>query len=280
MTIDVTPSGQACGATLRGVDLSSALDDGTIAQIRTAWLDHKVLVLPDQELSDDDLERFTRCFGSFGDDTFFEPIAGHPHIAAIHRSAAETSSLFAESWHSDWSFQQYPPDGTCLYSKVIPPTGGDTLFADQQAALAAMGAAMRQRITGLRAIHSARSAYSPAGLYGDADAADRSMQIRTGDDAYVTQTHSLIRTHPETGAETLFSTLGYIIGFEDLDDEDADALLVELHAWQTREEFVYRHRWEPDMLVMWDNRCVLHKATGGYEGYERLLHRTTIAHSS
>ena len=278
MTLDVTPSGQACGATVRGVDLRS-IDDDQVAAIRSAWLEHKVLAFPDQQLGDDDLEAFTLRFGPFGDDPFFASIDGHPHIAAIRRRADETSSLFAENWHADWSFQEFPPDGTCLYAKVVPPVGGDTLFTDQQAALAAMPAELRARLEGRVAIHSARGGYAPDGTYGSDDAADRSMAIRPSDAAYATQTHPIIRTHPETGAETLYSVLGYIIGIEGMDVDEERALLGELYHWQTREEFWYRHRWEPDMLVMWDNRCVLHRATGGYEGHERLLHRTTIGYN-
>ncbi|MGA9275931.1 TauD/TfdA dioxygenase family protein [Ilumatobacter sp.] len=274
MTIDIQPSGQACGASVRGVDLRS-LDDDTTAAIRSAWLEHKVLAFPDQSLSDDDLEAFTLRFGPFGDDPFFASIDGHPHIAAIRRTADETSSLFAENWHADWSFQEFPPDGTCLYSKVIPPVGGDTLYTNQQAALEAMPTDLRARIEGLRAVHSARGGYAPDGAYGDDDDG-RSMQIRPSADAYATQIHPLIRTHPETGAETLYSTIGYIIGIDGMDDDEARELLGELYQWQIRDEFQYRHVWEPDMLVMWDNRCALHRATGGYEGHERLLHRTTI----
>jgi len=276
ITLDITPSGQACGATVRGVDLTSDLDAATVAAIRAAWLDHKVLAFPDQPMSDDDLERFTLNFGPFGDDPYFAPIDGHPQIAAIRRRADETSSLFAENWHADWSFQGFPPDGTCLFGKVIPPTGGDTLYADQQKALAAMPADLRSRIDGLVAVHSARGGYAPDGTYGTDDASDRSMSIRPDESAYATQLHAFIRIHPETGAETLYSVLGYIIGFDGMDDAEARALLGEVYAWQTREEFQYRHRWEQNMLVMWDNRCVLHRATGGYEGHDRLLHRTTI----
>ena len=196
------------------------------------------------------------------------------------RTADETSSLFAENWHADWSFQEFPPDGTCLYGKVIPPNGGDTLYADQQAALAAMPADLRSRIEGRMAIHSARGGYAPDGTYGDDDAAERSMRIRPSADAYATQTHPFIRVHPETGAETLYSTIGYIVGIEGMSDEDARPLLGELYGWQIRDEFRYRHRWEPNMLVMWDNRCILHRATGGYEGYDRLLHRTTIGYNA
>ena len=103
------------------------------------------------------------------------------------------------------------------------------------------------------------------------------MAIRPDESANQTQDHSLIRTHPETGEEAIYSTLGYIVGIEGMEQAEAIAFLMELAEWQARDEFVYRHRWEPDMLVMWDNRSLLHKATGGYEGHRRELHRTTIA---
>lgn len=279
MALDVTPSGQVCGATVRGVDVRD-LDDVTVAAIRAAWLDHKVLAFPSQHLTDDDLEAFTLRFGPFGHDPYFASIDGHPNVAAIRRRADETSSLFAENWHADWSFQEFPPDGTCLYGKVIPPVGGDTLYADQEAALGAMPAELRARIDGRMAIHSARGGYAPDGTYGDDDASDRSMDIRPDESAYATHLHPLVRTHPETGRDTLYSVLGYIVGIDGVDDDDGRALLGELYQWQTRDEFVYRHRWEPDMLTMWDNRCVLHRATGGYEGHDRLLHRTTIGYNA
>jgi len=279
MTLDITPSGEACGATVRGVNLADLSADDVTA-IRAAWLEHKVLAFPDQDLADEDLERYTLNFGPFGVDPYFAAIDGHPNIAAISRRADETSSLFAENWHADWTFQEFPPDGTCLYGKVIPPHGGDTLYTNQQAALEAMPMELRSRIDGAIAIHSARGGYAPDGTYGDDDAGDRSMAIRPNESAYATQTHPFIRTHPETGAETLYSTLGYIIGVEGMDDEEARLLLGELYHWQIREEFQYRHKWEPNMLTMWDNRCVLHRATGGYDGYDRLLHRTTIGYNA
>lgn len=280
MSLIVTPSGQACGATVRGVDLAAELDASTIAEIRSAWLEHKVLAFPDQHLSDDDLERNTLRYGPFGNDPFFASIEGHAQIAAIRRDADETSSLFAENWHADWSFQEFPPDGTCLYGKIIPPVGGDTLFSNQQAALEAMPTELRNRIEGKIAVHSARGGYAPDGQYGTDDVNDRSMDIRPSDDAYETQLHPIIRTHPETGALTLYSIVGYIIGIDGMVDAEAHALLGEVYAWQTKEEFQYRHRWEPNMLVMWDNRCVLHRATGGYDGHDRLLHRTTIGYNA
>ncbi len=278
--IDVTPSGQACGATVRGLDLSQPLSPSDVAVIRAAWLKHHVLAFPDQALTDDDLERFTLSFGGFGHDPFIAPIPGRDHIIAVERLADETSPLFAENWHSDWSFQARPPAGTCLYGIVIPPVGGDTLFANQHMALDAMPDRLRARIDGRMAIHSARRAYAPDGFYGQKDMAGRSMDIRPSPEAEAVQLHPLVRKHPETGREGIFSCFGYIIGIEGMADEDAIPLLLELYEWQGREEFQYRHRWQPGTLLMWDNRSLLHAATGGYDGHHRLLHRTTIAASS
>jgi len=276
-TITVTPSGQACGATVTGLDLSRPLDPQQVAEIRAAWLEHHVLAFPDQVISDDDQERFTLAFGGFGEDPFIAPIPGRQHVIAVKRLAGETSPLFAEAWHSDWSFQARPPAGTCLYGITIPPVGGDTLFANQHAALDAMPADLRARIEGKVAIHSAKKAYAPEGSYGEGDVARRSMDIRPSREAEATQRHPLIRPHPETGRPGLFGCIGYIIGIEGMADEEAMPLLMELYRWQGQERFQYRHRWRKNTLLMWDNRSVLHAATGGYDGHDRLLHRTTIA---
>lgn len=275
MNLEITPSGQACGAQVRGADLSKPIPPGLAAEIRAAWLAHQVLCFPDQDLSDDDLERFTLAFGPFGEDPFIAPIPGRKHIIAVKRAADETSPIFAESWHSDWSFQQTPPAGTCLYGLTIPPEGGDTLFANQYKALDDMPGDLRRRIEGKSAIHSAKNAYSPQGMYGAGDKG-RSMDIRASDEAEATWTHPFIRKHPETGRESLFGCAGYIIGVEGMDPAEGWDLVTEIYRWQTRPEFQYRHRWQEGMLVMWDNRSTLHMATGGYAGHDRLLHRTTI----
>ncbi len=276
MPLKVEPSGQACGARVTGVDLKQPLEAGAIGEIRAAWLEHHVLAFPDQFLDDDQLERFTLCFGDFGEDPFFAPIAGREHIAAIRREADEQSPLFAENWHTDWSFQARPPSGTCLNAVDIPPVGGDTLYANQHMAWDALPAARQAELADLIAIHSARLPYAPDGTYGKADKG-RSMDIRPSDAALATQTHPLVPAHPETGRRGFYSTLGYIVGVEGMADSAALPLLLELQAWQGDDRFLYRHKWEPGMLVMWDNRSVLHKATGGYEGHRRELHRTTIA---
>lgn len=276
--VQVRPSGQACGAEIIGVDFSREVDATTIAEIRAIWLEHHVLAFPDQQLSDDDLVRFTRYFGSVGDDPFFAPMDSNEHVVALTRRADEKAPVFAETWHSDWSFKSDPPIGTCLYSLIVPPVGGNTSFANQQLALAEMPPDLRGRIEGKVALHSAAGAYAPDGFYGDQPSeADRSMRIVTNDSAREVYPHPFIVEHPESGRETLFSTMGYIIGVQGMDPAPAQALIQELHQWQTREAFCYEHQWQPQMLVLWDNRSVLHKANGGYDGYARELHRTTIA---
>lgn len=272
----ISASGQACGASISGVDITQPISEMDVAHIRAAWMKHHVLAFPNQAMNDDDLERFTQYFGDFGDDPFFNPIEGRTNIAAIRRDADEQSPLFAENWHSDWSFQDNPPAGTCLRSITIPPHGGDTLFANQHAAFDAMPSEIKEYWNDKIAIHSAQLAYAPTGAYGDDDT-ERSMDIMPDESAFNTCNHPIVRAHPKTGRLGLFGCFGYIIGIDNMEQSEAQTKLLELYQWQSKEEFVYRHKWQPDMLVMWDNRSLLHCATGGYEGHDRLLHRTTIA---
>lgn len=276
--IRVKPSGQACGAEVTGINIAEPLSVEEIRQLRDVWLEHHVLSFPSQEINDDDFERFALYFGDFGDDGFFGPIEGREHIAAILREAEDTSPIFAEIWHSDWSYQEQPPAATFLYSLDIPPVGGDTLFANQHKALAEMPEELRSKLEGKTAIHSAALGYAPGtGAYAT-DEGKGSMNIRPSDEAYKRRPHPLFREHPETGQPGIFSApYAYIVGLEGMTDEEALPLLQELLEWQSQDQFVYRHKWQNNMLIMWDNRSVLHKATGGYEGYRRELHRITIS---
>ena len=273
--ISVTPSGQGCGATVTGVDLASDLDATTVKEIRNAWLTHHVLVFPDQELDDIALESFAETIGPIGADPFFGTIADDKRSAAVSRRADETGPVFAEVWHSDWSFLETPPAGTCLYGITIPPSGGDTLFLNEQRALEEMPEPLRAKLEAKTALHSARRAYAPDGKYAP-DKYKGSMDIRPSEEALAVFSHPLIRKHPETGRPGLFAG-SYVFAFEETSDDEAADILDELNAWMTQPAFQYRHKWQEGMLVLWDNRCVLHKATGGYEGYDRLLHRLTIA---
>jgi len=276
-SIRVIPGGGALGAEIRGVTLSDPLDAETIAEIRKAWLEHLVVAFPDQAMSHDDLERFTQAFGDFGEDPFIAPLPDRPHIIEVKRAAEEKASVFAAAWHSDWSFQDTPPAATILHAKTVPPVGGDTLFCNMYRAYESLPEATKARIEGLNAVHSAGLAYAPDGVYGENDGPDRSMTIRPDQRAHAQKTHPVVKTHLETGRKALFVNPGYVRTIEGVSDEEAFLLLVELYEACHAEENVYRHRWAPDMLLMWDNRCTQHMATGGYDGHARLLHRTTVA---
>lgn len=276
MGIEVTPTGASCGAFVRGVDLSKPLSEEELAEIKAAWLEHHVLAFPDQQLNDDQLEAFSAQFGELAEDPFFNPLPGRTYTAAVKREAEDTNVIFAENWHADWSFMEHPPQGTVLYSLDIPPQGGDTHFSNQHKSFEAMPDDMRERFDGLMAIHSPVLGYSPDGAYGTKEKMG-SMDIKPSTEAATMQfTHPIAPEHPETGRRGFLSGISYIVGFEGMEREEAYKLIFELNEWQTKEEFVYRHKWEENMLVMWDNRSVIHKATGGYEGYRRELHRVTV----
>ena len=182
MTLTVTPSGQACGARIEGIDLTQELTDAQIAELRQLWLEHKVIALPNQALTPEDLERVAQYFGEVGEDPFFGHIDGYPNICAIQREADEKTPIFAEIFHTDWSFMAIPPAGTALFGITIPPHGGDTLFADQVKAYEEMPDELREKVEGLTAVHSAALGYAPDGAYGDGDqkpaAACRSNPVR------------------------------------------------------------------------------------------------------
>ena len=276
MALELRPCAAPCGAFVHDLDLRQPLDGNTVAAIRRAWLAHQVLAFPDQDLSLDDLERFALTIGPFGTDPYFGSVPGHPHVAQVRRDADEKTKIFAETWHSDWSFLPQPPQATVLYGNVIPPTGGDTLFANQYAAWDALPAGLKARLEGRQGIHSARRGYARDGMYGERDRG-RSMAIRYDDSALATQLHPIARRHPETGRSALFVSPGYTIGIDGMDEAESQPLLMELFRHQVRDDFVYRHRWQSGMLLLWDNRCVVHAATGGYDGHARLLHRITLA---
>jgi len=264
------------GAVVRGVNLQEPIDAATGQRLREEWLTHQVLVFPDQQLDFAELEAVAEAFGPIGEDPYFRPIPGQSHVVALTREADETSPLFADVYHSDWSFLASPPAGTLLYGVDIPPTGGDTLYADQYGAYDALPDALKERVDGLVGIHSARRGYSKQGQYGDRDTG-RSMAIIASDDAMATQAHPLVRVHPETGRRALFCSIAYTIGIEGMEEDEANLLIGELYGYSTAPAITYRHRWEPGMVALWDNRCLLHSATGGYEGHRRELHRLTIA---
>jgi len=273
----IAPTGQPCGAVVTDIDLTEPITAAKAAQLRSALDEHHVLAFPDQPMTNDQFERFSTAFGALGTDPFFTPIEGSDHIAEVRREADETTPLFADNWHSDWSFLETPPVATCLLGIEIPPVGGDTLFANQHLAYERLPPDFKAKVDGLRAKHTSRNIYGKGSKHDpDAEgAAGMSMDIIVDKDAFDGE-HPLVRTHEGNGRRAFYSTIGYIQGIIGMTDDEARDFMIEVYRHQTADEVVYRHTWAPDMCVIWDNRSVLHKATGGYEGHRRVLRRTTI----
>ena len=167
-------------------------------KLRDYWLKHKVLIFPEQNLSNHDLENFTLAFGEFGDDPFFGHIEGHENIAAIRRDPNETTSIFAEVFHTDWSFLDIPPAGTCLYGITIPPIGGKPYLLIKREHTKVCHPVLETKFS-LIAIHSAELGYAPTGAYGDEDKKNgRSMNIIPSEEARKKYSHPFVRTHHET----------------------------------------------------------------------------------
>ena len=275
-TIEVTPTASGFGAVVTGLDLARPLPDRAMDEVRQAWADHGVLSFPDQPLSLDQLEAVTLQFGPFGVDPFIAPMPGRPNVLELRREPDEKATNFGAGWHSDWSFQPVPPAATLLHGQVIPPVGGDTLFADCTAAYAALSPTFQDMLAPLRAIHSAGRAYGTKGVFAR-ETEKRTMQIIVSEEADKTHTHPLVRTHPVTGAKALFVSPVYTVGIEGLTPAESQAVLGYLFGHITQDQFIFRHRWARDTLLIWDNRRTVHLAEGGYDGHLRVMHRTTVA---
>jgi alpha-ketoglutarate-dependent taurine dioxygenase len=275
-TITVTPQPNGFGAEITGLDLTRPLPAPVLAEVKAAWARHAVVAFPDQPLSLDQLEAFTLSMGAFGQDPFIKPMAGHPNVLELRREPDEKATNFGAGWHSDWSFQEAPPAATLLHSEVVPPVGGDTLFCDCSRAYEALSPTMKSMLAPLQAIHSAGRAYGTKGVFAR-ETEKRTLQIIVSEEADQSLTHPLIRTHPVTGRKALFVSPVYTVGIEGLAPAETQAILGFLFAHMIQDQFIYRHRWRPKMLLMWDNRCTMHLAEGGYDGHLRLMHRTTVA---
>ena len=263
-----------------GVEVSEfSLSDLTaenVAFLRSKWVEYGLIVFPKLPLSHDEFKDFALSFGNFGDDPFISSLPDYPNIAEIKRSANEKATPFGGTWHSDWSFMKKPPSATLLHSKIIPPVGGNTLFANTEKSFAALPEDMKNRLRNLKVIHSAKIPYADDGFYA-LEKEERSMKILPSKEAKATFSHPMIKVHPETKKECLFINPVYTINIEGFSEDESQELLWELYEHMTQDKFVYEHVWNEDMLIMWDNRTVMHQASGGYDGYERLLHRITLA---
>jgi len=273
--LEIVPFGGALGAEVRGVDLAHA-DASTVRKIHDAWLEHIVLLFRDQTLTDQQLADFSRNFGELD---FAPPMEteggakGHPEILVISNvkengKAIGTLGDGEAIWHSDMNYMEEPPTGSLLYSLEVPPAGGDTGFSNMYTALETLPEDIRRRIEGLSIKHD--SSTNSGGYLRTG--AEPVTDVRTCPGAV----HPIVRTHPETGRKCLFvgrRRYAYIVG---LPLDESEALLDAIWAHATKPELSWHHQWRVGDVLMWDNRCAMHRRDAFDPATRRVMHRTQI----
>jgi len=264
--IEVRPLSAALGAEIAGVDAGRPLDDATFGRIRAAWHEHLVILFRRQRLGDAALVRFTRRFGELEEAPLFQGrryVDAHPEVMIVSNVAVdgrEIGSLGnAEAfWHSDLNFVAEPPAASCLYAHEVPTSGGDTGFANMYRAYEALPAELRIRIADRSILHDAR--FNSAGYV---------REVRLPDTS-----HPIVRTHPETGRKALYLGRRANARIEGLPDDESDALLDALWQYATDRSVTWHHQWQSGDLVVWDNRCTLHRRDSFDAAQRRIMHRT------
>ena len=190
MKIKVPNNTAQLGVEISDLNLSGEFSDDQIAEIRKSWTEYGVAIFPDQKLTHENFEKFSLLFGNFGDDPYLKSLDDRPNIVEVKRAANEKAPPFGGSWHSDWSFQKTPPSATLLHSKIVPPQGGDTLFANTQLAYEDLDQETKDKIENLEVIHSAGLPYADDGFYAT-EKVERAMDILPSKKAKETQLHPL-----------------------------------------------------------------------------------------
>lgn len=278
LKLDLRPLTPEIGVELVGIDLAQPIDDDMLADIRAAWVEHTILLVRDQaHLRPEDLIAFARRFGEL--DEHDQPqycLSGYPEIALVSNVKEGGRYIGAPKagrhWHSDAQYLRRPPSGSLLWAKEVPPSEGNTCFANMMAAYRALDPATKRRIADLRINFSRVRAYS---LYHpERPPLSEEEKARLPD-----VQHPMVRTHPETGRKALFvggeQHGGTVVGLPPAEGEN---LMRELREFATRPRFVYEHRWRVGDAILWDNRSTMHCALAfDEEKYRRLMYRVQIA---
>jgi len=268
-TITITPQSPTIGAEISGVDLCTELPDDTIAAIRQALLDWKVLFFRDQDITTDQHLAFSRRFGELEIHPFAPHKDGYPEVLAITHD--ESSPGLENGWHSDVTWRTEPSLGSVLRMIEGPDVGGDTLFADMYAAFEGLPDDVKERVEGRTARHDFVRFKKGMRKKGATDEEVAEMEER-----YPNPHHPVIRTHPETGRKGIYVNSAFTMEIDDMDPAESAELLQLLFRQASYPEYQVRLRWEPNTIAFWDNRSVQHYATSDYWPQVRRVERVTI----
>ena len=281
MTVDlkIQTLHPALGAELVGLDLAESMDDETFQAIRDAWMKHLVLAFPNQTLSEEQQITFSQRFGAL--EEHHQDIIksrSSPQIFRVSNVNDEGNMMssddpsiaqisLAQRWHTDSSYRAVPSMGSILHGIEVTKEGGETCFSNMYMVYDALDPDTKRRITGCRARHDFGHLTKLAPVKPLTESERQAMPP-------VWQ--PMVRKHPWTGRPSLFISPIYNDAIEGMNDDEAAELLTELTEFAGREEFVYRHRWTRGDVVMWDNRCTMHRVTPYDLNLRRVMHRNTV----
>lgn len=281
--LTVVPADAPVGAEIRGIDLSKTLDGETFAAIDRAFAQYGVVVFRDQHLSETQLVGFTKRFGEidrYVRDDYAVP--GHPEILIVSNVQENGRNIglvdAGTTWHSDMSYVPTPPRGSILYAREIPvangQTLGDTLFTSTAAAHDDLPDDLKTRLHDCRTWHSYEGKHARRAAAGKSNRKPLTAAQR---ESLPPVEHHVIRTHPQSGRRCLFVIAGECEGLTGMTEEDAAQLLEDLAERCTRTKYMYRHHWQANDVLMWDNCLVQHLAVQDYAlPQRRLMWRTQI----
>jgi taurine dioxygenase len=273
--LDITPTG-AVGAEIRGLDLRR-LDAAQFAAIEAAWIAHAVLLFRGQSLADDDLIAFARRFGDLDLAPIQENgrrfVEGRPELYVVSNvvvNGEPIGSLGAGEavWHTDMSYLPAPPKASMLYALEIPPTGGDTSFASMYLAWETLPEDLKRRVRGLKVKHD--GTYNSGGYVRQGVVPTDDPRESPG------HLHPMVCTHPESGRQMLYLGRRRNAYIDGLDLADSEALLDAVWAHACKPEFCWTNQWRVGDLVLWDNRCTMHRRDPFDASARRVMHRTQV----
>jgi len=259
------------GAVIHGVDLADAPDDESIAAIRAALLKHKVIFFEDQHITPVQHRDFAARFGTLHTHPLYPGVPDAPEMFILDNHAGNPTDN--DAWHTDVTFIETPPLGAVLYAKLLPEEGGDTCWANMQAAYEALSKPMQRFLAELDAVHDFNRGFPQTGQVAKQAGKEKASKAL---DEHPPVVHPVVRTHPETGADGLFVNYGFTDRIKGLRRSESDALLNMLFVHVQKPEFQCRWRWKPNAIAFWDNRATQHYAVNDYLPHRRVMHRATI----
>ncbi|HSV81881.1 MAG TPA: TauD/TfdA family dioxygenase [Ramlibacter sp.] len=276
--IQVAPLTGVLGAEITGVDLREPLATDTWDEIRQAFADHQVIYFPGQKLTDEQHLAFSRHFGEVITVPQLHSVDGHPEVQIIRRLATDTGRVVGENWHADSTYLDEPPAAVVMRAVDVPPYGGDTGFLSMYAAYEALSPRYKEMLEPLSIVHSATRIFGSANLASgrskyNAASTRTDLSLELGDREMV---HPLVCTHALSGRKFLYVNKTYVQRIDGFTNEESAPIIAFLLEHCSRFDFTCRVRWHNDQILIWDNRCTMHRAIPDYTGQHRYLTRVTI----